>query len=202
MHKDIFEQLSETPSSVHPVLEFLVLAGFNHIDPLEFEKLVMKMFEVLGFKGQLTPASGDDGIDIILRDTNDTIGIVQCKRYNDNQVISAKDMREFLGSMTHAKAEYGYFVTTTAFSEQAKEFSKDKNIYLVDSEKLKRLLLLSLDVRTEPKNKTANGTILRTANETIPMLNKTINSLQNELEDLKEKYLRLYAYYNNTNKKV
>lgn len=72
--------------------------------------------------------------------------IIQCKRYNDNQTISPKDVREFLGSMMHAGAEYGFFITTSSFSENAKEFCKDKNIYLVDGEKLKKLFLLAIQI--------------------------------------------------------
>lgn len=47
---------------------FLLSFGFIHIDPIKFEELILSVFVVLGFKGHLTPPSGDDGIDLFLRE--------------------------------------------------------------------------------------------------------------------------------------
>lgn len=131
------------------LISYLTEFSFNHLDPLKFEKLISKIFEICGFKVELTPISGDEGIDILLVDPTGLKGIVQCKRYVKDQIISPKDVREFLGSMVHAGAEYGYFTTTTTFSDQAKEFSKSKNIYLIDGTKLKQLFLLAVQVEAD-----------------------------------------------------
>jgi HJR/Mrr/RecB family endonuclease len=91
------------------LISYLTEFGFNHLDPLKFEELILNIFQVCGFKGELTPVSGDEGIDIQLVDPTGIKGIVQCKRYADDQPISPKDVREFLGSMVHAGAEYVIF---------------------------------------------------------------------------------------------
>lgn len=145
-HRSIWEYMQQMKDqdAERSIVKVLLSFGFNHIDPIKFEELILRVFESLGFKGSLTPRSGDDGIDILLTDKREKRVIIQCKRYNDNQTISPKDVREFLGSMSHAKAEYAFFVTTSSFSENAKEFCKDKSIYLVDGEKLKRLFLLAI----------------------------------------------------------
>jgi HJR/Mrr/RecB family endonuclease len=131
------------------LVRYLIDFGFNHLEPLQFEELTLKVFEAMGFKGELTPITGDNGIDIVLTDPKGIKGVVQCKRYAEDQSISPKEVREFLGSMIHAKAEYGYFTTTTSFSEQAKEFSKGKTIFLIDRTKLKQLFLLAVQAEID-----------------------------------------------------
>ncbi len=101
------------------------------------------------FSGQLTQVTGDEGIDLLIKDISGRKCIVQCKCYAEDQNISARDIREFFGAKVHADAEFGYFITTTNFSEQAKEFSKNKNIILVDGNRLKRLYLLAVKNQLE-----------------------------------------------------
>lgn len=139
------------------IINFLLSFGFNHIEPLKFEELILKVFKKFGFTGNLTPVTGDDGIDIDLYDDNELKSIVQCKRYAENQNISVKDIREFLGSMIHVNAQLGYFITTTSFSEQAIEFSKDKQIYLIDGVRLKKIVLhaIAIEVGLYPEGKGA-----------------------------------------------
>jgi restriction endonuclease Mrr len=143
---------SNMNTSIEPslfLIKYLIDFGFNHLEPLKFEELTLKVFEAFDFKGELTPTSGDEGIDILLTDPKGTKVIVQCKRYSEDQNISPKEVREFLGSMVHANAAYGYFITTTSFSEQAKEFIKDKNIYLIDRVRLKQLFLLAVKAEVD-----------------------------------------------------
>ena len=128
------------------IINFLLSFGFNHIEPLKFEELILNVFKKFGFTGNLTPVTGDDGIDIFLYDANGLKGIAQCKRYAENQNISAKDIREFLGSMIHVNAQFGYFITTTSFSEQAREFSKGKQFYLIDGVRLKQIVLHAIAI--------------------------------------------------------
>lgn len=130
----------------HSIINFLLSFGFNHIDPLKFEELVLEVFKKFGFTGNLTPVTGDDGIDIFLYDVKRLKGVVQCKRYAENQNISVKDVREFLGSMIHVNAEFGYFIATTSFSEQAKEFAKGKKFYLIDGLMLKQIALHAIAI--------------------------------------------------------
>jgi len=65
----------------------------------------------------LTPKTGDHGVDIKLESPSGSICVVQCKRYNRDQAVSAKELREFLGAMTFAKATLGFFITTSYFTE-------------------------------------------------------------------------------------
>jgi len=134
-----------------PLVNKLVDFGFCHIDPKKFEELILSIFEVFGFKGQLTPVTGDEGIDIILNDPDKTKIIVQCKCYAEEQKITPKEVREFVGSMVHANAKYGFFVTSGSFSEQAADFCKNKEICLINGSRLKKLFLLAVTVENNKK---------------------------------------------------
>jgi restriction endonuclease Mrr len=125
-------------------LRTLIAAGFTHLQPTNFEAFILELFEALNFSGSLTPSTGDEGIDIFLRSTDETIA-VQCKKYDENTTVGSKELREFLGALIHAKAVHGYFVTTSSFSSQAKDFSNNhKNITLIDGECIKKLFCLSI----------------------------------------------------------
>jgi len=138
-----FLDADETPIGSE-LLEFLVAAGFNHLKATDFETLVLRVFESFNFFGSLTPVTGDEGVDVLLQNLGETI-IAQCKRYDDDSKIGSKELREFLGAITHAKAIHGYYVTTSSFSDQARSFAKDHdNITLIDGEQLKRLFLFAI----------------------------------------------------------
>lgn len=131
------------PTAIKP-LKTLVSSGFKHLTPLDFEALVLEVFEALGFSGSLTQASGDGGVDVLIESAAGLI-VIQCKKYDDNTTIGGRELREFFGTLTHFKAVHGYFVTTSSFTSQAKDFSKEhNNMTLIDGECLNKLFVLSL----------------------------------------------------------
>lgn len=131
------------PTAIKP-LKTLINASFTHLKPTDFEAFVLEIFEALNFSGSLTPNTSDGGIDILLKSTAGTIAI-QCKKYDDNTPIGAKELREFLGALVHFKAVHGFFVTTSSFTSQAKDFSNEhNNIPLIDGECLKKLFVFSI----------------------------------------------------------
>lgn len=137
-----------SPKVPEPLLS-LVQAGFNHLDAIRFETFVLRIFEAFGINGSVTPASGDEGVDLVLQDSEGSV-IVQCKRYNDDSKVGSKELREFLGAISHAKAIHGYFITTSIFTEQAKSFCADhENITLVDGKQLERIFLIAMSLSSK-----------------------------------------------------
>jgi restriction endonuclease Mrr len=146
-YRDLNEFINshKVPKVSEPLLT-LVKAGFNHFKPIQFETFVLRIFEVLGFSGTMTPTCGDGGVDLMLQTREGAI-IVQCKKYDVDLKVSPKELREFLGAILHVKAIHGYFITTSTFSEQAKTFSADHtNITLIDGNLLEQLFLLALAI--------------------------------------------------------
>jgi len=140
-------------SKVAPSPLFSVLAAkdFSTIDPIEFEKLTLVIFAAFGFKGNITPHSGDHGIDLLLENRIGKIFCVQCKRYNSDQYVSPKEIREFVGAMTYVHAIEGYFVTTSSFSTQCFEFAQKLPLHLIDKIVLNRLILSAETIYRESK---------------------------------------------------
>ena len=96
--------------------------GLNGLDT---EKELNNVFEKLGFETELTPPSNDEGIDHVL---NGEI-VVQTKNQKKN--VGRPDLQKFWGSWKDSHKK-GIFVSIHGFSENCKEFVKDKPILLYD----------------------------------------------------------------------
>lgn len=95
---------------------------------------------------ELTPLSGDDGIDVhavIDRDLFQARLGVQAKRNNQNNHISSNQMRLFKGSLDEGEYHVGTYITTSSFTDPAKQSAKQSYIRLIDGERLARIMLQS-----------------------------------------------------------
>ncbi|MGE0825518.1 MAG: restriction endonuclease [Candidatus Binatia bacterium] len=96
---------------------------------VEFEEFVAAMFRKEGYVVELTPGSGDHGIDLMLRKDNQ-LSVVQCKRWT--APIGEPVVRDFFGALMNIGAQSGYIITTSAFTSQALTFAQNKPIRLID----------------------------------------------------------------------
>lgn len=106
------------------------------LDPIEFEHHVATFFEKKGYSANVTTASNDGGIDIILKDDSNRRYAVQCKRYS--KTVSSSDMRTFLGTLVYNRIKKGFFVTTGNFSTNAIKIASEHNIELYDGERISK----------------------------------------------------------------
>lgn len=118
--------------------------------PAFFEKLVIKLLTGMGYGGSTASAaralgkSGDGGVDGVI--DQDPLGLdriyVQAKRYSEN-AIGPGMIRDFFGALDTFKAAKGLFMTTSSFSQSAKDTAKglSKRIVLIDGAELTRLML-------------------------------------------------------------
>ncbi len=120
-----------------------ILEKLKDTDPYYFERVVLKLFQKMGYGDFLeTPKSGDGGVDGVIN--QDALGLekiyVQAKRYNENKVRE-KDMRNFIGAMSGDTLK-GIFVTTSSFDESAISKARDANhkIILIDGVLLAELM--------------------------------------------------------------
>lgn len=72
----------------------------------------------------------ESGTDLVLRKDGHKI-LVQCKRW-DSEEVNALQLRELYDSMLAEKAHAGLFLTTGAFTPQARAFSEGKSLVLAD----------------------------------------------------------------------
>lgn len=89
-------------------------------DPVEFEIWCLKMAKNAGFSGHLTAGSGDQGVDVILRGPNLSLGI-QCKRVVRPSGNSA--VQEIIAGVRHYNLDHGLVVSTAGFTRSARELA-------------------------------------------------------------------------------
>ncbi len=115
-------------------------------DPVKFEWLIEKLYKNLGYSTQLTPASYDEGIDIIA--TKEPAGhmekiLIQCKRSKNNVGIST--VRELYGCVSSFKATKGVVVSSAEFTPSAIKFAKNNpRIELIGYNALNILLNINI----------------------------------------------------------
>jgi len=120
------------------------MSGLDTLSGTEFEGLITRLLEHMGFRAGMTKASGDGGIDIVATLDQPLIGgryLIQCKRYAPDSPVGAATVREFCGALTaDRRAVKGILITTSGFTAQATEFARGLPIELTARDQLQRLL--------------------------------------------------------------
>ena len=109
------------------------------MNPFEFEHYIAELFRRLGYRAQVTVASGDLGVDIELK-KNQEYAVVQCKRYAEHKYVDSPDIQRFIGSMDLYGAKRGFFVATARFSPPALKLAAARHIEAVDDERVMQLI--------------------------------------------------------------
>jgi restriction system protein len=118
--------------------------------PAFFENLVVELLVAMGYGGSGANAAravgrtGDEGIDGIIDE--DKLGLdsiyIQAKRWKDNPVRSG-DIQGFIGALTVKRAKKGIFITTSRFTDDARNFVSniDMKVVLIDGKRLADLMI-------------------------------------------------------------
>jgi restriction system protein len=112
--------------------------------PRDFEHLVVKLLEKMGYGGELenasqvTQASNDGGIDGIIKE--DILGLgrihIQAKRYDIGNTVSRAEIQKFVGALVNQSAK-GVFITTSDYSPGAIEYANGvPDLVLINGKKL------------------------------------------------------------------
>lgn len=111
------------------------------IESRQFELLIERMLQRQGFETMATPASRDGGRDI-LAVLNNEVGsfllLVECKRYAQDNPVGVELVRQLHGVVQQERATAGVLITTSYFTEPAREFQRSirYQLSLVDYEGL------------------------------------------------------------------
>ncbi len=101
----------------------------------QFEDLVGEYFRRSGYDVSETLGGGaDDGVDLKLG-AYGTTTLVQCKRWK-NKKVGVPIVRELLGAITAHRADNGIVVTTTEFTEDARDFARKHGVQLIAGSEL------------------------------------------------------------------
>jgi restriction system protein len=111
--------LSDISTPINEVRSYLAAKYESRftLHPKLFEETVASVFGNLGYTAEATAYSRDDGIDVILKRADETIGI-QVKRYKD--AIEVEQIRSLAGALLLNGFTRGIFVTTSTFQRGGK----------------------------------------------------------------------------------
>lgn len=131
-------------------LETDLLNRVKNASPDFFERLVVNLLVAMGYGGSRRDAgkaigkSGDGGIDGFIKE--DKLGLdilyIQAKKWDKN-VIGRPDIQRFVGALHGQRAKKGVFITTSKFSQEAKDYVSgiDIKIVLIDGQELAQLMI-------------------------------------------------------------
>jgi restriction system protein len=142
------EELQRLFQSIRSRLESELLDAFKNATPIFFEKIVLNLLVSIGYGGSIedaaktTKRSGDDGIDGVIKE--DRLGLdvihIQAKRWTE-KAVGRPEIQNFAGSLEGQRGRKGVFITTSSFTQEAREYVSriEKKIVLIDGSELAKL---------------------------------------------------------------
>ena len=142
------ERIEEAIEELRDSVARDLLENIGRAAPEFFEKLVLELLHKMGYGTsrsdlQRTGGSGDGGIDGII--SLDRLGLekvyIQAKRWKNT--VGSPEIQGFMGALQLQGAAKGVFVTTSAFTKEAKQAAAKARgtIVLVDGERLSALMM-------------------------------------------------------------
>jgi restriction system protein len=143
------EAIDAAVLSVRNAVAGELLERIKAAPPDFFERLVVELLISMGYggsrrdAGQAVGRSGDGGIDGVIKE--DRLGLdviyIQAKRWE--APVGRPAVQQFSGSLDSHKATKGVLITTSTFSNEAREYVRaiGKRIILVDGNQLTDLLM-------------------------------------------------------------
>ncbi len=144
------EALDNAYQSLRSQLASDILDNLKKVDPSHFERVVVELIVKMGYGGSRADAgkaigrSGDEGIDGIIKE--DKLGLdtiyIQAKR-RDSATVGRPDVQQFAGALQGQGAHKGIFITTSRFTQEAKDYAQriGSKIVLIDGEQLAELMI-------------------------------------------------------------
>jgi restriction system protein len=145
------EALENSYQRLRDTLAQDLLERIKGCSPSFFERLVVGLLVAMGYggtrkdAGQAIGQSGDEGIDGIIKE--DKLGLdavyIQAKRWSSERTVGRPIVQAFMGSLAGRKARKGVLITTSHFSQDARDYINriDTKIVLIDGEELAQLMI-------------------------------------------------------------
>lgn len=126
-----------------------LLSRILECSPEFFENLVVELLVKMGYGGSRRDAgervgqSGDGGIDGIIKEDRlglDTI-FIQAKRWQGT--VGRPEIQKFVGALQGQRARKGVFITTSGYTQEAKNYAEsiDTKVVLIDGQRLAGLMI-------------------------------------------------------------
>jgi restriction system protein len=145
------EQVEQSHLTLRQELVAEVLERLLACSPQRFERLVVGVMVAMGYGGTLKDAgeaiggSGDEGIDGVIKE--DRLGLdliyIQAKRWKDGNTVGRPELQKFVGALDGKRASKGVFITTSSFTNDAKNYAEatSRRLILIDGSRLAELMI-------------------------------------------------------------
>lgn len=104
----------------------------------ELEEFAAQVYKKMGYGVRHTGQSGDHGVDVLLKNPQQELEIVQCKQWR--KPVGEREVRDLMGAMAHYKAVRGWIWAPGGFSAPARAWAQGKPVVLADDEEIGRLV--------------------------------------------------------------
>jgi restriction system protein len=143
------EEIEAAYQRVRQDLASELLQSVKDTSPAFFERLVIDLLVKMGYggtrkdAGQAIGRRGDEGIDGIIN--QDRLGLdvvyIQAKKWDNT--VSRPEIQKFAGALQGQRARRGVFITTSNFSQGARDYVSliDSKIVLINGETLAQLMI-------------------------------------------------------------
>ena len=143
------EEIESGYAAIKSTLAAELITLIKSVSSSRFENLVVELLVRMGYGGSFKEAasvvgrSGDAGIDGIIKE--DKLGLdaiyIQAKKWES--VVGRPEIQKFAGALLGQKAKKGIFITTSSFTDEAKNYVKniDAKIILIDGNGLTELMI-------------------------------------------------------------
>lgn len=111
----LLNRLQKQPGDIH------------RLSSRQFEELVARLLDGMGWEVHLTPQTRDGGRDILAYLDTDVarfLCLVETKKYDPKRPVGIELVRTLYGTLHHEQANAAMLVTTSYFSPDAQEFQK------------------------------------------------------------------------------
>jgi restriction system protein len=116
--------------------------SFSKLSGSDFERLLYRLYEALGYSVQMTGKTGDQGGDLIATKGQERL-LVQAKCYKDWSVGN-KAIQEAAAARVHYNCNKAAVIITSMFTREATELAKTNLVDLISKELLQKMLLDNL----------------------------------------------------------
>lgn len=113
---------------------------FSNLTFTDFEMLIYRLFEAIGYSVQHTGRVGDQGGDLIANKGQERV-LIQAKRYKLDSSVGNDAVQQAVAAKNHYDCTKAIVVTTSSFTPEAIELSKTNNVELISKKRLQEMLL-------------------------------------------------------------
>jgi hypothetical protein len=125
------------------------------MSPYDYERFCAKTLVADGWAVEVTPGSGDQGVDVIARAQATTVAL-QCKQYSGP--VGNKAVQEVYAGRGYIGAHHAAVVTNASYTNSAQELARKLKVHLLHHSELSRLKgMLGIAEEPDKANVTADA---------------------------------------------